>query len=289
MSEDIRETRMDGLMESVNFYLDTLEEKGSLSKEQWDDFDKVIGTLRCFGEQADIYCDCMVEIADKYRYILIGKKIVLDGETLFAPEYHSDGSNFGTIFKDEKAFCNDPNAVCYIPEVIFEDAEKVVINGVDFYYVDGYTRAELEAMITDDGRPVYQDEDGDKLDIEHFFHSLLWAMPETYLNEYECSEPEHLDCYAYHVETDSNGKKQIHIDGYCYWNDENYQCVQASGCYISVDELNGDGEKAYDAFDEAKQYQGDITEEEIREYYKDAVVLPFDQVTQNTPDGWYVN
>ena len=65
--------------------------------------------------------------------------------------------------------------------------------------------------------------------------------------------------------------------------------MQASGCYISVDELNGDCEKAYDAFDEAKQYQGDITEEGIREYYKDAVVLPFDQVTQDTPDGWYVN
>jgi hypothetical protein len=103
------------------------------------------------------------------------------------------------------------------------------------------------------------------------------------------TEIEHLDCYAYHVETDSNGKKQIHIDGYCCWNGESYQCVQASGCYISVDELNGDSEKAYDAFDEAKQYQGDITEEGIREYYKDAVVLPFDQVTQDTPDGWYVN
>lgn len=190
MSEDIRETRMDGLMESVNFYLDTLEEKGSLSKEQWDDFDKVIGTLRCFGEQADIYCDCMVEIADKYRYILIGEKTVLDGKTLFSPGYYSDGLTFGHIFKNEKAFREDRNAVCYIPEYGFdEDAEPVVIDGVEYYDEDdvlSYTRADLEAMITDDnGNLVYEDEDGRELDIECFFQSLKWACPETYLYEYD--------------------------------------------------------------------------------------------------------
>ena len=124
----------------------------------------------------------------------------------------------------------------------------------------------------------------------HHDDSEIEAFDKRYEEEMEENdEPEHLDCYAYHVETDRNGKKQIHIDGYCYWNDESYQCVQACGCYISVDELNGDCEKAYNAFDNAKQYQGDITKEKIREYYKDAVVLPFDQVTQDTPDGWYVN
>lgn len=186
MSEDIRETRMDGLMESVNFYIDTLKEKGSLSKEQWDDFDKVIGTLRCFGEQADIYCDCMVEIADKYRYVMIGEKAVLDGKTLFAPDYHSDGSNFGTIFKDEKAFREDRDAICYIPEHAFDDVEPITVNGKEFYDVDGYTRADLEALITDEeGALLYEDEEGAKLDIDHFFSILLWAYPETYLNEYD--------------------------------------------------------------------------------------------------------
>lgn len=128
---------------------------------------------------------------------------------------------------------------------------------------------------------------------DHHDDSEIEAFDKRYEEEMdgrdETDEPEHLDCYAYHVETDRNGKKQIHIDGYCYWNDECYQCVQACGCYISVDELNGDSEKAYDAFDNAKQYEGDMTEEDVREYYKDATELRMEKVTQDTPDGWYVH
>ncbi len=119
-------------------------------------------------------------------YKTIGKKLELKGRTLYAPDFYNDGLTFGTIFKDEKAFREDKNAVCYIPEHAFDDAETVMVDGEKYYDAEGYTRADLEAMIVDDnGNPTYQDEDGDKLDIEYFFSILCWAYPETYLNEFE--------------------------------------------------------------------------------------------------------
>ncbi len=171
----------------------------------------------------------------------------------------------------------------------FDELMDILQNYDGTYLIREFnTVAEEEAYMQ-----ALEDFDGwDKFSTLESYHddSEIKEFDKRYEEEMEENdEPEHLDCYAYHVETDRNGKKQIHIDGYCYWNDESYQCVQACGCYISVDELNGDCEKAYNAFDNAKQYQGDITKEKIREYYKDAVVLPFDQVTQDTPDGWYVN
>lgn len=121
--------------------------------------------------------------------------------------------------------------------------------------------------------------------------SEIEAFDKRYEEEMEENdEPEHLGCYAYHVETDRNGKKQIHIDGYCYWNGESYQCVQGTGCYIPFDELHGDIADVVDkAFEDTKQYQGEITKDGVRKYYEGAVVLPIGDVTQDTPDGWYIN
>lgn len=111
----------------------------------------------------------------------------------------------------------------------------------------------------------------------------------------------YLDCEAYHVETDKEGKKHIHIDGYCYVNENehddgyDYRCVEGTWCYVSVEELdacNDDDQKLellQKAFDETKQYEGDMTEDEVREYYKDATELRMEKVTQDTPDGWYVH
>lgn len=105
----------------------------------------------------------------------------------------------------------------------------------------------------------------------------------------------YLDCEAYHVETDNDGKKQIHIDGYCYWNEEGYQCVEASGCYVGVEELGAFGNdeeklnRLYHEFEISKQYQGEISEAEVAEYYKDATELRMEFVSEDTPDGWYVH
>ena len=111
---------------------------------------------------------------------------------------------------------------------------------------------------------------------------------ETEINKY-------LDLFAYQVETDENGEKQIHIDGYCYWNDESYQLVQGTFCYVSLKELeacetNEDRlELVSDRFDEVKQYQREVTGQEVAEYYKECKEIRIDFVADNTPDGWYVD
>ena len=111
---------------------------------------------------------------------------------------------------------------------------------------------------------------------------------QTEINKY-------LDLFAYKVETDENGEKQIHIDGYCYWDGETYQLVQGTFCYVSLKELeacetNEDRlELVSDRFDEVKQYQCEVTEQEVAEYYKECKELRIDFVADDTPDGWYVD
>ena len=118
----------------------------------------------------------------------IGKKIVLNGETLYQPDYYDDGITFGTIFKDYDAFYNNPDAVCYIPEAFFDDCDSETVEGEKFYRTDGYTRRNLELLLTADDGTSYKDEDGDVIDVENFFYGLLWACPETYFNEIVCEE-----------------------------------------------------------------------------------------------------
>lgn len=111
---------------------------------------------------------------------------------------------------------------------------------------------------------------------------------QTEINKY-------LDLFAYQVETDENGEKQIHIDGYCYWNGETYQLVQGTFCYVSVKESEAceDNEERiallFDRFEGVKQYQREATEKEVLEYYKDCKELRIDFVADDTPDGWYVD
>lgn len=98
-----------------------------------------------------------------------------------------------------------------------------------------------------------------------------------------------LDAYTYQVEVNSDGKKVIHIDGYCYNGEGNgYQLVQGTWCYMDVDGTQC-GAKADELFQETKQYQGDVTSDKVDEYYADCVPLPFDKVTQGTPAGRYVD
>lgn len=99
----------------------------------------------------------------------------------------------------------------------------------------------------------------------------------------------HLDKDLYQVETE-NGQKQIHIDGYCYAADGDLKLVQYTGCIIAVSEIGDDMEKLNELEDSVKQYIKDgLTEEEVKEYYKEATELPIVEVTQDTPDGWYID
>lgn len=109
---------------------------------------------------------------------MIGNKVTIDGEIWYSQGHCSDGFEYGYVFKDEEAFNNHTDDVCYIPEHAFDDADMQIIDGEKFYLVGGYTRKDLEELTED-----VTDEDGELLDIEYFFHSLYWCYPETRLNE----------------------------------------------------------------------------------------------------------
>lgn len=116
------------------------------------------------------------------KYLLIGQKIVRDGKTLYAPEYYDDGITDGDFFKDEKAFHEDRDAVCYIPEAYFEDERPAaIVDDVVFFDVGayGYTRAQLEILVEGE-----VDEEGNPIKVEDFFGELLWQCPEVKLEEW---------------------------------------------------------------------------------------------------------
>lgn len=112
-----------------------------------------------------------------------GKCIVKDGKTYYTNEYFSiDGCGYGYVYKSEKAFKEDPKAVCYIPEYGFGDEEPVMIDGEQCFsaeQVSAYTREMLEALVGE-----HKDCDTDEpINLEYFFWKLEWAFPETYLLE----------------------------------------------------------------------------------------------------------
>ena len=73
---------------------------------------------------------------DKDYSHMAGKHIVIDGVNYFSNEYFGDGLSNGYVYKNEQAFCENPDEVCYIPEAAFSDATPVTIDGVDYYKVD---------------------------------------------------------------------------------------------------------------------------------------------------------
>jgi len=114
----------------------------------------------------------------KKNYTLIGEKITVYGQTYYAPGYYDDGWAFGRIYKDEQAFYENPDEICYIHEYAFEEADFIVANGKKFYCVGGFTRKDLEFLVKDT-----IDEDGRMLHVEDFFCGLNWQSPETYYYE----------------------------------------------------------------------------------------------------------
>lgn len=108
-------------------------------------------------------------------------------------------------------------------------------------------------------------------------------------------ELKYLDLELYSVETAPDGRKMVHIYGYCYWGEECYMCAEACSSFISVEDI----EKCADEsdvevllskfFDNAKHYDGEVNEEEVVKYYSGAKELRISCVCANTPDGLYVN
>lgn len=111
-------------------------------------------------------------------FLMVGKKAVFEGQTVYQQGYFDDGFTYGYVYKSEKAFKENPDEVCYIPENAFIDAEEVEINGEKFAVVDGYTRKDLEEMVEGE-----TDEEGDEITAEILFDMLIWCCPETRLSE----------------------------------------------------------------------------------------------------------
>ena len=99
-----------------------------------------------------------------------------------------------------------------------------------------------------------------------------------------------------------NGVKIIHIHGYIYnidgsWNEWAY--MECCGLHMPlkefVDRLHGNEDFIDEIFEQAKQYQKDLTAEEtvqlINGYFNGQTanhILPFKDITKETPCGHYV-
>lgn len=143
--------------------------------------------LNVKGTDGKIHEYCTTINTKKLGYILqnllyhefAGKKVTVNGETFYSQEYYSfDGMEYGYVYKNEQAFYENPDEVCYIPEYEFNDAYWIDVNGERYYVVNGYTRKDLEKLVKDK-----VDEDDEPINVEYFFQRLNWAYPETYLNE----------------------------------------------------------------------------------------------------------
>lgn len=96
------------------------------------------------------------------------------------------------------------------------------------------------------------------------------------------------DRNCYHVET-INGKKYVHIDGYVYNNGDGNMLTQFVGAYISVEELQKTNDRFEDVEDLFKQTCDEVSDKEIETYFRNIKEFPMDMVTEETPNGWYVD
>ena len=120
----------------------------------------------------------------------------------------------------------------------------------------------------------------------------------------EVTEPEELEFYS--IEDDGKGGKQVHMLGFTYDSESDngnrtWRAVEPCGVIVPIAEFiegvksDEDGGYAYDLMCEAKQYQGDYTEEGIVEYinhFFDGHTanrrLSYGEITMDTPCGDYV-
>lgn len=116
---------------------------------------------------------------------MIGNKITRDGKTYYCKDYSGEGF----IFKDEQAFENNTDDVCYIPEYGFADLDPAfTIDGKNYYEVkkdDCYTRKDLENLYNEwlENHKDDLDKNGQNYPLEFVFGELEWCYPETLLSE----------------------------------------------------------------------------------------------------------
>lgn len=105
------------------------------------------------------------------EYLKVGEIKIVDGKIFIKSDYIDDGLAFGYIFKDKEAYEKDWDAICYVPEYAFDDAE---VDDDGFAIVSGYTHNQLLDMCY-----------GNREWCDYLFSMFMWAEPDTYMDEWE--------------------------------------------------------------------------------------------------------
>ena len=87
----------------------------------------------------------------------------------------------------------------------------------------------------------------------------------------------------------NEGKKMIKPEYFFYDGDNAIQCVEFTWCYVDIPATE---EEIAMAEENCLQYQGDVTEEQYKSYCEmlsKLPHLPYEEVTEDTPFGYYIN
>lgn len=110
-----------------------------------------------------------------------GYKVYDDNNNLigYEPEYRAEGC----VYKNEEAFVNNPDEICYIAEHAFDDIEGDYMT-VEEAKVEGETRKTIAEQIAADYKEEYMLTD-EQLDCctKCVFHDLDWSCVGTYITE----------------------------------------------------------------------------------------------------------
>lgn len=107
-----------------------------------------------------------------------GRKVYDDKGVLLG--YEAGKTDEGFIYKDEKAFLNCPDEICYIPEYAFEGEIMPPEDAKKF----GYTAADIRRMVREQyGEEYMLTEEQIAFYAEDIFYLAEWAHIETYLQD----------------------------------------------------------------------------------------------------------
>lgn len=117
----------------------------------------------------------------KYYETTVGQKIYENTDLI---GFQASASDEGFIFKDKKAFNDDPDAICYIPECAWDYGDNRGMLSVELAKKHGETRNTIRQQVKDAWGEDYMltDEQIDYI-AEDVFFLADWACIETYLAE----------------------------------------------------------------------------------------------------------
>lgn len=117
----------------------------------------------------------------KYYETTVGQKIYENTNLI---GFQASASDEGFIFKDKKAFNDDPDAICYIPECAWDYGDNRGMLSVELAKKHGETRNTIRQQVKDAWGEDYMltDEQIDYL-AEDVFYLADWACIATYLAE----------------------------------------------------------------------------------------------------------